>query len=272
MELQGASVVVTGGAAGIGAAIARAVAAAGARGVLVADLDGSGAAAVAAELVAAGTPAVGRAVDVADPAAVTAMIAAAEEAFAGLDVVVSNAGIGTGQGVEAPLEEWRRSYEVNVLAHVHAARAALPGMLERGGGALVHTCSAAGLLTMIGDAPYTVTKHAAVAFAEWLAVTYGSRGIQVAALCPQGVDTALLREADQGIAGAAVRAAGAVISADRVAAEVVAALGDGRFLVLPHPEVADHLRSKAADPERWVAALQRAADALQDRSDPPAPS
>jgi len=254
---------VTGGAAGIGAAISRALATAGARGLLIADLDGPGAQRLAEELMAAGTPATGRAVDVADPAAVTAMIAAAEAAFDGVDVVVSNAGIGTGEGLDAPMETWLRTYEVNVLAHVHAARAALPGMLARGAGAFVHTCSAAGLLTMIGDAPYTVSKHAAVAFAEWLAITYGSRGIQVAALCPQGVDTALLREADAGIAGRAVRAAGPVLTPEQVAGDVVAALRDGRFLILPHPEVADHVRSKAADPDRWVAALQRSADALR---------
>lgn len=263
MGPDGASVVVTGGAAGIGAAIGRAMAAAGARGVLLADLDGAGAQEVADQLHAAGTPALGRQVDVADPAAVTAMVAAAEAAFGGLDVVVSNAGIGTGEGLEAPIESWQRSFEVNVLAHVHAARAALPGMLERGRGAFIHTCSAAGLLTMLGDAPYTVSKHAAVAFAEWLAITYGGRGIQVAALCPQGVDTALLQEAGDSVAGRAVRAAGPVLSPEAVADEVVAALTDGRFLVLPHPEVADHLRRKAAAPDRWVAALQRAADALQ---------
>ena len=263
MEVEGASVVVTGAASGIGAAIARALAAAGARGVLVGDLDGVGAAAVAEELVAAGTPAIAHTVDVADPEAVAAMVAAAERAFDGLDIVVSNAGIGTGEGVDAPLEQWQRSFDVNVLAHVHAARAALPGMLARGSGAFVHTCSAAGLLTMIGDAPYTVTKHAAVAFAEWLAITYGPLGIQVAALCPQGVDTPLLHEADQGVAGRAVRAAGPVLTAEQVAADVVAALGDGRFLILPHPEVAEHLKGKAAAPDRWIAALQRAAGALE---------
>jgi len=263
VEPEGASIVVTGGAAGIGAAISRALAIAGARGVLVADLDGPGAERLADELTAAGTPAIGHAVDVADPAAVEVMIAVAEEAFGGVDIVVSNAGIGTGEGLDAPLESWQRTYEVNVLAHVHAARAALPGMLERGAGAFVHTCSAAGLLTMIGDAPYSVSKHAAVAFAEWLAITYGSRGIRVVALCPQGVDTALLLKADAGIAGRAVRAAGPVLTAEQVAAEVVAALRDGRFLVLPHPEVAEHLRRKAGAPDRWVAALQRAADALR---------
>jgi NAD(P)-dependent dehydrogenase (short-subunit alcohol dehydrogenase family) len=257
MELAGSSAVVTGGAAGIGAALARSLGAAGARGILVADLDGPAAQHVADGLVAAGTPALARQVDVADPDAVTAMVETAEEAFAGLDLVVSNAGIGTGAGLDASLAQWQRSYEVNVLAHVHAARAALPGMLERGHGAFLHTCSAAGLLTMVGDAPYTVTKHGAVAFAEWLAITYGDRGIEVVALCPQGVDTALLAEADEGLAGRAVRAAAPVLTADEVATSALAALADGRFLALPHAEVADHERARAADRDRWLAALRR---------------
>ena len=263
MEIAGASAVVTGAGAGIGAAICRALAACGARGVLVADLDGARAEAVAAQLHARGTVAHARVVDVADADAVAAMVTAAEDAFGGLDLMVSNAGIGTGAGIEADLDQWQCAYEVNVLAHVHAARAALPGMLERGSGAFVHTASAAGLLTMLGDAPYTVTKHGAVAFAEWLAITYGGRGIQVAALCPQGVETDLLRAADHGLAGRAVRAAGPVLSAEQVADEVVAALQDGRFLILPQPEVADHLVGKASDPERWIAALQRIAAALE---------
>jgi NAD(P)-dependent dehydrogenase (short-subunit alcohol dehydrogenase family) len=263
MELAGSRVVVTGGAAGIGAAIARALAAAGAGGVLVADLDGAGAHALAAELVAAGTPAAGRQVDVADAAAVTAMITAAEDAFGAVDLVVSNAGIGTGAGLDASDAQWQRSYAVNVLAHVYAARAALPGMLERGHGAFLNTCSAAGLLTMVGDAPYTVTKHAAVAFAEWLAITYGDRGIEVVALCPQGVETALLAEADQGLPGRAVRAAAPVLSPEEVAISALAALEERRFLALPHPEVADHERAKAADRDRWLAALRRMTRALE---------
>ena len=262
MEIAGASAVVTGGAAGIGAAICRALGDCGARGVLVADLDGDSAELLAAQLRERGTNAVGRAVDVADAAAVEAMVTAAEDAFGGLDLMVSNAGIGTGAGLEADLDQWQRAYEVNVLAHVHAARAALPGMLERGNGTFVHTASAAGLLTMLGDAPYAVTKHGAVAFAEWLAITYGARGIQVAALCPQGVETDLLRAADGGLPGRAVRAAGAVLSPEQVADHVIAGLQDGRFLILPHPEVAEHIQGKAAAPDRWIAALQRAAAAL----------
>ncbi len=263
MELRGARVVVTGAATGIGLAIAEACADAGAAGILVADLDGAGASRAAAALQERGVSALAREVDVADPAAVTAMVTQAEEVFGGVDLMVSNAGVGSGAGIDAPLAEWQRSYEVNVLAHVHAARAVLPGMLERGGGALVHTASAAGLLTMVGDAPYSVTKHAAVAFAEWLAVTYGARGIQVAALCPQGVETDLLRAADAGLAGRVVRAAGPVLSPTAVAATVIEALRDGRFLILPHPEVADHLRAKATDVDRWISRMQRLAGSLE---------
>jgi NAD(P)-dependent dehydrogenase (short-subunit alcohol dehydrogenase family) len=262
MELAGCSAVVTGAAGGIGAAIARALAAAGARGVLVADLEPVGVTALAEELTVGGTPALARQVDVADPAAVEAMVAAAEDAFGGLDLVVSNAGVGTGAGVDAELERWQQAYDVNVLAHVHAARAALPGMLERGRGAFLHTCSAAGLLTMVGDAPYTVTKHGAVAFAEWLAVTYGDRGIEVVALCPQGVETALLAEADQTLAGRAVRAAGPVLRPDEVATSALEALAAGRFLALPHPQVAEHEAAKVADRDRWLAALRRVTTAL----------
>ncbi|MEX2551030.1 MAG: SDR family NAD(P)-dependent oxidoreductase [Nitriliruptoraceae bacterium] len=263
MEWTGSRVVVTGAAAGIGAAIARACAGAGAAAVLVADLDGDGASCVAASLQERGIRALARVVDVADPAAVTGMVAQAEEVFGGVDVMVSNAGIGTGDGVDASLDTWQRSYEVNVLAHVHAARAALPGMLARGRGAFVHTASAAGLLTLAGDAPYTVTKHAAVGFAEWLAVTYGGHGIQVSALCPQGVDTDLLRAADAGLAGRAVRAAGPVLSPTAVAAAVVEGVEAGRFLILPHPEVADHVRAKASDVDRWITAMQRLSGELE---------
>jgi NAD(P)-dependent dehydrogenase (short-subunit alcohol dehydrogenase family) len=267
VQIEGTVAVVTGGANGIGAAIARRIAAAGAAGVLVADLDETAADAVARELAATGVPSVGRRVDVADRVEIESMVQAAETVFGPVDLMVSNAGIGTNAGIDADDSLWQRSWDVNVLAHVHAARALLPSMLERGGGAFVHTCSAAGLLTMLGDAPYAVTKHAAVAFAEWLSVTYGSRGIQVGALCPQGVETELLRSAGGSIAEQVVRLAGKVLQPDDVAVEVVAAIGDGRFLILPHPEVADHLRHKAADPDRWLAAMRGINEQLDSRDE-----
>jgi len=263
VQIQGTVAIVTGGGNGIGAAISRRLASQGVAGLLVADLDGAAAAAVADELASRGTPAVGRRVDVTDQAEIEAMVLAAEAAFGPVDLMVSNAGIGTNAGIDADPSMWQRSWDINVLAHVHAARALLPSMLERGAGAFVHTCSAAGLLTMLGDAPYAVTKHAAVAFAEWLSVTYGSRGIQVAALCPQGVETELLRSAGGSIAEQVVRLAGKVLQPDDVAAEVVAAVADGRFLILPHPEVADHLRHKATDVERWLGAMRGINDQLE---------
>ena len=256
MQIEGAVTIVTGGANGIGAAMARRFAAAGAGGILVADLDEPAAALVAAEIVGLGVPAAARRVDVTDRAQVEEMVLAAEERFGPVDLLCSNAGIGTGAGLDAGAEVWNRAWEVNVLAHVYAAQAVLPSMLERGHGTLLNTCSAAGLLTMLGDAPYAVTKHAAVAFAEWLSITYGTRGIQVAALCPQGVETALLREGAGSVAEQAVRLAGKVLAPEEVADVVVEGLTDGRFLILPHPEVADHLRRKATDPDRWLTALQ----------------
>ncbi|MCC5947440.1 MAG: SDR family oxidoreductase [Nitriliruptoraceae bacterium] len=281
MQIRGSVAVVTGGAHGIGAAIVEALVDAGAAGVLVADLNQVGAQRLVDALPRPAEPGqdpggadpqvqlLAHHVDVADPHAVAAMIDRAERALGPVDLVVSNAGIGTGAGLDAPLEAWTRSYEVNVLAHVHAARAALPGMLERGGGAFVHTASAAGLLTMVGDAPYAVTKHGAVAFAEWLALTYGSRGIQVGCLCPQGVETDLLRNAVGSLPEQVVRATGPVLSPEEVAAATVAGIEDGRFLILPHPEVATHVRRKAEDPERWLAAMRALSDQLTAGSTPP---
>lgn len=255
MELAGKVVVVTGGGNGIGAALVRRFAAEGAAGILVADLDEVAARRVADETASTGVAVAAARVDVAVRAEVVAMVATAEAELGPVDLVCSNAGVGTGQGVEADAATWARAWDVNVMAHVHAAHAALPGMLERGGGAFVHTCSAAGLLTMVGDAPYTATKHAAVGFAEWLAITYGNRGIHVSALCPQGVETQLLGEGTGTVSERAVRLAGAVVSPEAVAATVVAGLREERFLLLPHPEVADHVRRKGADPDRWIGAL-----------------
>ncbi len=259
MELVDKVAVITGAGHGIGAAMARRFAGEGATGLLLADLDGPAVEALAEELTAAGTPSVGRNVDVADRGAVRAMVSATEERFGRLDVLCSNAGIGTGQGLDADPTAWERSWEVNVLGHVHAAEAAIPGMLERGSGYVLATCSAAGLLTMVGDAPYSVTKHAAVAFAEWLAVTYGDQGVRVSALCPQGVATALLDGDGTGstLSSRIVRSAAEVLEPEDVAQSVVEGMAEERFLILPHAEVADHYRKKAADPDRWIAAMHR---------------
>lgn len=259
MELAGAVCVVTGGGNGIGAALCRRFAAEGAAAVLVADLDLDAARAVAADLAATGVRAEARRVDVADPGQVAGLAEAARSGFGPIDLFCSNAGIATGQGIEAPDELFERTWSVNLMAHVHAARAVLGPMVERGSGYLLNTCSAAGLLTSPGDAPYTVSKAAAVAFAEWLAVTYGDRGIKVSALCPQGVRTALLQDGlDAGQEAAlAVAAAGAVIEPEQVADAVVKGLAEERFLILPHTEVGEYVRRKAVDRDRWLAGVRR---------------
>lgn len=254
MRLQGASAVVTGGANGIGRALCRRFAAEGARGVVVADLDAERAATVAGEIEAAGGTAVAISVDVAVEADVVSLVEWAVEAYGPVDLFCANAGIGVGAGVDARDEDWQRSWEVNVMAHVYSARAVLPAMVERGQGYLLHTASAAGLLTNLGAAPYSVTKHAAVALAEWLAIAYGDAGVRVSCLCPQGVRTNML--AASGPGGDALLAAGAIEPED-VAQAVVEGLEAERFLILPHPEVADYYARRAADPDRWLSGMRR---------------
>jgi NAD(P)-dependent dehydrogenase (short-subunit alcohol dehydrogenase family) len=259
MELSGRVAVVTGGASGIGRALARRIAGEGAKGVVVADLDESGAESVAAEL---GDRALGLACNVADDGEVGTLIARAEEAFGPIDLFCANAGIGSGSGLDAPDEIWDQSFAVNVQAHVYAARRLVPGWIERGEGYFLTTASAAGLLSQIGDAPYSVTKHAAVAFAEWLSLTYGDRGLRVSCLCPMGVNTAMLNaglemDDDHGFGARVVAAAGTIIEPEDVADEVVRAIREERFLILPHPEVGEFLRRKGADPDRWLAGMRR---------------
>ena len=259
MELAGKVAVVTGGGNGIGAQLARRFAAEGAAGVLVADLDGAAAEAVAGQVQELGVRASGLAVDVSDEAQVRAMVDAAEREFGPIDVMCSNAGIATGKGIDATNAQFELAWQVNVMSHVYAARAVVPGMLERGSGYLLNTCSAAGLLISPGDAPYTLSKNAAVAFAEYLAVTYGDQGVKVSALCPQGVQTALLQDGlDAGNPAAlAVAAAGEVLTVAQVADCVIEGMAAERFLILPHPEVAKYIGHKAADRDRWIAGVRR---------------
>ncbi|HZN14864.1 MAG TPA: SDR family oxidoreductase [Acidimicrobiales bacterium] len=252
MELKDKVVVVTGGASGIGRALCTRFAAEGARGVVVADLNRADAAVVADEI---GGLAVGT--DVAVEADIVALVDKAIAAFGPVDLFCSNAGIGLGRGIDTPDEDWDRIWRVNFMAHVYAARAVLPAMVARGEGYLLQTASAAGLLTNLGAAPYTVTKHSAVAFAEWLAITYGDAGIKVSCLCPQGVDTPMLRASlDQG-AGQVVLRGGAMKQPEEVADAVVEGLRAESFLILPHPEVADYVRRKADDRDRWIAGMRR---------------
>jgi NAD(P)-dependent dehydrogenase (short-subunit alcohol dehydrogenase family) len=252
MNLSDRVVVVTGGASGIGRALARRFADEDARGVVVADLDGAGAQAVAAAI---GERALGVACDVAIESQVTDLIAQAERAFGRVDLFCANAGVAVGTDEAAPDADWDLALAVNVRAHVYAARALLPAWLERGEGYFMATASAAGLLTQIGSAPYAVSKHAAVAFAEWLSVTYGDRGIRVSCLCPMGVKTAMT--AGDNLATDIVATAGTMLEPEEVADAVVDGLRAERFLILPHPEVMTFLRRKVDDHERWLAGMRR---------------
>jgi NAD(P)-dependent dehydrogenase (short-subunit alcohol dehydrogenase family) len=254
MQLRNKAVVVTGGAGGIGQALCRRFAADGASGIVVADRDAEGAKRVAEEI---GGLAV--ATDVAVEADVVRLVERATSAFGPIDLFCSNAGIAIEGGVEAADADWQRIWQVNVMAHVYAVRAVLPGMLARGEGYLLHTASAAGLLTQIGSAPYSVTKHAAVALAEWLALTYGDAGIKVSCLCPLGVRTEMLRQATGGIAEMLRESA---LESEQVAEAVVTGLAEERFLIMPHPEVAEYFRRKADDYDRWLRGMRRLRERL----------
>jgi NAD(P)-dependent dehydrogenase (short-subunit alcohol dehydrogenase family) len=250
MNLSDKVVVVTGGASGIGRALARRFADEGARGVVVADVDGDGAQDVADEIGGLGV-----ACDVAVEAQVADLVARAASAFGPVDLFCANAGVAVGTDEAAPDAEWDLALAVNVKAHVYAARALLPAWLERGEGYFLATASAAGLLTQIGSAPYAVSKHAAVAFAEWLSVTYGDRGVRVSCLCPMGVKTAMT--AGDGLATDIVATAGTMLEPEEVAAAVVEGLRSERFLILPHPEVRTFFARKADDYDRWLAGMRR---------------
>jgi NAD(P)-dependent dehydrogenase (short-subunit alcohol dehydrogenase family) len=253
MELRDRHVVVTGAARGIGAALARRFHAAGAR-LVLADRDGL-------SEVHDGLPgSVEIVADVGTEAGNVALIRAAEEAFGPIDLFFANAGVGFGGDPMTSDEVWDASFAVNLHAHRWAARHLLPGWLERGDGYFCSTASAAGLLAQIGSAPYSVTKHAAVAFAEWMAITYGDQGVKVSCLCPQGVNTDMLRAGDglgAGAGGNVVRVAGAVLEPDEVAAIVLDAIRAERFLILPHLEVADYLQLKATNIERWLGGMRK---------------
>lgn len=258
MDLTDRVVVVTGGASGIGRALCRAFPRQGVRGTVVADLDGEGARRVADELSAQGAPVLAVTTDVSREADVIALVAAAETAFGPVDVFCANAGIVVPGGVEVADADWARMWAVNVQSHVFAARTVLPGMLERGEGYLVHTASAAGLLTQLGSAPYSVTKHAVVALAEWLSITHGDAGIRVSCLCPQGVWTGMTGADELGSRDATVSTVGrdGMLRPEDVAEAVLEGLADERFLILPHPEVATYEQRRAGDRERWLRAMR----------------
>lgn len=255
MDLANKNVVVTGGGNGIGRALCERFAAEGARRVTVVDLDEAGARAVAERI-----GGVARRLDVGSRDAVVALVREVEAEAGSIDLFASNAGIAIPGGPEVEVEAWQKIWDVNVMAHVHAAHAVLPSMLERGEGYLLNTASAAGLLSQIGSAPYAVTKHAAVAFAEWLSITYGDRGIRVSALCPQAVRTAMTADMENG----GVAGVDGMIEPEELAEVTVRGLAEERFLILPHESVRSYYERKGQDIDRWLAGMRRLAARFGD--------
>ena len=258
MLLKDKVAVVTGGANGIGRALCLRFAAEGARGVVVADYDAAGAEQVAGEI---GGLAV--TVDVGKEADIKRLVEVAVQKYGPIDLFCSNAGIALGGGPEAPDSDWQKIWDVNLMAHVYAARAVLPGMVKRGEGYLLQTASAAGLLTSVGSAPYAVTKHAAVALAEWLSITYGP-AIKVSCLCPQGVITNMLMRPDAGPATEFLRAE--AVTVEQVADAVIAGLATEKFLIFPHPIVAEYISRKANDYDRWIRGMRKIQAQIQAAS------
>jgi len=257
VNIDGSVAVVTGAGSGIGRAIAAGLASAGAS-VIAGDLDAASAAETAAMVGGLSVAA-----DASSTEGIAALLDAARRTFGPVDIYVANAGITGEPGLGDDEAAWDRIIDINLRAHIRAAKAVVPEWVDRGRGHFVTVASAAGLLTQLGAAPYSVTKHAAVGFAEWLAITYGDKGIGVSCVCPMGVNTPLLRgmsdspDEEIRVAGAAVTSAGAVLDPDTVAALVVRAIAEGTFLVLPHPEVLTMYRQKGTDYERWIAGMRR---------------
>lgn len=259
MQIAGSVIVVTGAGSGIGAELGHRFAAEGAAQVVLTDLDGEAVRAVA-ERIAADQPVAAvsaEQLDVTDEASVRSCVRRVLQLHGRIDLFCSNAGLATGTGLGAGDDTWQRAWQVHVLAHVYAARAVLPAMAAAGGGYLLNTASAAGLLSAPGDAPYAVTKHAAVALAEWLAYSYAEQHIKVSVLCPMGVDTPLLTTGlRDGVPGArAVAASGEVLPVSQVADAVLRGLAEESFLILPHPQVGKFWAGKAADIDRWLAGM-----------------
>lgn len=252
MQVAGKTIAITGGGNGIGRALALRFAKEGAKHIAVADLDEAAAKAVAAEV-----GGLGMRVDVAREPDILAFIEATEARFGPIDLFCSNAGIARGHGLETSNELWRQVMDVNVMAHVYAARALVPKMTQRGGGYFLNTASAAGLLAQIGNVTYSVSKHAAVAFAEWLSITHGHEGIKVSILCPQAVRTDMIAGHEGGVASV-----NGVIEPDQVADAVIAGLVEEKTLILPHPVVAEYVNRRAQDRDRWIAGMRK----LQQRT------
>ncbi len=248
MQVQDKIIVVTGGASGIGRTLAIRFAAEGARKVIVADLNEDGIAAVAKEI-----DGLAVAANVGVEGDIINLVKATESQAGPIDLFCSNAGIAVYGDLDNSNEEWQRVWDVNLMSHVYAARAVVPGMIERGGGYLLNTASAAGLLSQIGSSTYAVTKHAAVGFAEWLSITYGNRGIKVSLLCPQAVRTAMTAGLeDGGVAGV-----DGMIEPEELVDAVMETLATERFLCLPHPQVLEYMQRKTGDYDRWLKGMRR---------------
>jgi len=247
MDLKDRIIVITGAASGIGRAMAQRFAKEGAKLIVCADRDEAG-----AQATAAGIGGVAFKVDVSREDDIKTLIDTVEANHGPIDLFCSNAGIGTGGGAETPNADWQRIWDINVMAHVWAARYLVPLMAARGGGYLLNTASAAGLLSQIGSAPYAVTKHAAVGLAEWLAITHGDQGIKVSVLCPQAVRTAMTASNPDGVASI-----DGMMEPDFLAEVVVKSLEKEEFLILPHPEVLDYMRNKTNDYGRWIGGMRK---------------
>jgi NAD(P)-dependent dehydrogenase (short-subunit alcohol dehydrogenase family) len=248
MKLKDKVAVITGGASGIGRAMAVRFKAEGASQIVIADINADDLQKVADEVGALAIP-----TDVSNEDQVINLIRTTESEFGRIDLLCSNAGIGTGGGVDVSNDEWQRIWDINLMAHVYAARAALPAMLARGDGYLLNTASAAGLLSQIGSAPYAVTKHAAVSLAEWLSITHGDQGIKVSVLCPQAVRTAMTAGTENG----GVAGVDGMMEPEELCQTVIEALDEERFLVLPHEEVLTYMQRKASDYDRWLKGMRR---------------
>lgn len=258
MDINDRIVVVTGAGSGIGRALAQRFAARGARHVVCTDLRGADAEETAKMI---GDGASAQALDVADEAAIEALVSQVEASVGGVDIFVSNAGYGQGGGLELPTEDWERMMRVHTWSHLAAARAVIPGMVARGGGYLLNTASAAGLLTQMDSGPYAVSKHAAVAFAEWVSINYAEQGIGVSVLCPQAVRTNIMANANPDApprpTNSNQAASDGVLEPEEVADACLAAIESERFLVLPHPEVETYFQRKANDYDRWLNGMRR---------------
>jgi NAD(P)-dependent dehydrogenase (short-subunit alcohol dehydrogenase family) len=257
VDPEGKIIVVTGAAGGIGGALVRALLRGGASTVIAADRDQAGVQRLCDQLDDARVHA--RVLDVADEQATRALVDELQGTVGPIDVWFANAGVAHGGGPDAANEEWERQWQVNVMAHVYAARALLPGWVARGGGHLVTTASMAGILATAGDCVYSTTKHAAVGFAEWLAFTYAGQGVRVSCICPGAVDTGMLRGGAGGDAerANAVIGGGGVLAPEKAAERVLEGLAQERFLILTHPEMRELMVGKTQDPERWIRGMTK---------------